>query len=216
VTSAGTSPWPTSQVISAAQQGDSRAIAALLSGSHVHVRRFARTLCSTPEDAEDAAQEALIVLYRRIGTLRASAALASWVFQIVRNECIRRSRITLRRPPAAIAVEPSAEDAALVRLEVERIVACISTLAPEQRAVLVLRDVQGLSGAATADALGLSRAAMKSRLHRGREALRERLREPVHAGGSAASPAASDAASPAASDAASHATSHGAATDARP
>jgi RNA polymerase sigma-70 factor (ECF subfamily) len=153
----------------------------------VHVRRFARTLCSTPEDAEDAAQEALIVLYRKIGTLRASAALASWVFQIVRNECIRRSRITLRRPTAAVTVEPSAEDAALARMEVERIVQCISALPPEQRAVLVLRDIQGLSGAATAQSLGLSKAAMKSRLHRGREALRERLTAPANSAKATAS-----------------------------
>ncbi len=187
MTDTHTSSWPTHQVISAAQQGDSRAIATLLSGSHVHVRRFARTLCSTPEDAEDAAQEALIVLYRRIGTLRASAALASWVFQIVRNECIRRSRITLRRPTASITFEPSAEDAALARMELERIVECISTLPLEQRAVLVLRDIQGLSGAATADALGLSKAAMKSRLHRGREALRQRLTAPVHSSEATAS-----------------------------
>jgi RNA polymerase sigma factor (sigma-70 family) len=180
VTDTRTSPWPTHRVISAAQQGDSRAIAALLSGSHVHVRRFARTLCSTPEDAEDAAQEALIVLYRKIGTLRASAALASWVFQIVRNECIRRSRIALRRPTVTVTVEPSAEDAALARMQVEQIVECISTLPADQRAVLVLRDIQGLSGTATADALGLSKAAMKSRLHRGREALRQRLRAPAH------------------------------------
>lgn len=170
--------WPTEQVVSAAQHGDPRAIVALLSGSHAHVQRFARTLCSTPEDAEDAAQEALIVLYRRIGTLRATAALGSWMFQIVRNECIRRSRIAFRRPLAAATVEPSAEDAALARLEIERIVESISVLPPEQRAVLVLRDIQGLSGAATAEALGLSRAAMKSRLHRGREALRSRLRTP--------------------------------------
>ncbi|HEY4809728.1 MAG TPA: RNA polymerase sigma factor [Solirubrobacteraceae bacterium] len=189
MTDTQSSSWPTHQIISAAQQGDSRAIATLLSGSHVHVRRFARTLCSTPEDAEDAAQEALIVLYRRIGTLRASAALASWVFQIVRNECIRRARIGIRRHTVSSGVEPSAEDAALARMELERVVECISSLPPEQRAVLVLRDVQGLSGAATAESLGLSRAAMKSRLHRGREALRERLiapgdrvKAPTHSG----------------------------------
>jgi RNA polymerase sigma factor (sigma-70 family) len=167
--------WPAEHVVSAAQQGDPRAIAMLLSGSHTHVRRFARSLCATPEDAEDAAQEALIVLYRKIGTLRATAALASWVFQIVRNECIRRSRITLLKPSSAPTTEPSAEDAALVRLEIERIVDSISRLPPEQRAVLILRDIQGLSGAATAQALGLSRAAMKSRLHRGRETLRAGL-----------------------------------------
>lgn len=170
--------WPTDQVVSAAQQGDPGAIATLLDGSHAHVQRFARTLCSTPEDAEDAAQEALIVLYRKIGTLRATAALASWMFQIVRNECIRRSRLTLRIPVFAEMVELSAEDAALARLEMERIVGSIAGLPSEQRAVLVLRDVQGLSGAATAQALGLSRAAMKSRLHRGRETLRSRLRTP--------------------------------------
>jgi RNA polymerase sigma factor (sigma-70 family) len=168
--------WPTEQVVSAAQQGDSRAIATLLSGSHAHVQRFARTLCATPEDAEDAAQEALIVMYRKIGTLRATAALASWMFQIVRNECIRRTRVTLSRLVPVATAEPSAEDAALARLEIERIVDSISKLPPEQRAVLVLRDIQGLSGAATAQALGLSRAGMKSRLHRGRETLRSGLR----------------------------------------
>ena len=173
-----TPPWPTEQVVSAAQKGDPRAIATLVSGSHTHVQRFAHTLCSTPEDAEDAAQEALIVLYRKIGTLRATAALASWMFQIVRNECIRRARIRLHRPIQAAVVEPSAEDAALARLEMERIVNCIAELPPEQRAVLVLRDIQGLSGAATAQALGLSRAAMKSRLHRGRETIRSELRAP--------------------------------------
>jgi RNA polymerase sigma factor (sigma-70 family) len=174
------SSWPSERVVSAAQHGDPRAISTLVSGSHAHVHRFARSLCSTPEDAEDAAQEALIVLYRKIGTLRAAAALASWMFQIVRNECIRRSRVALRRASsdAALDVECSAEDAALAHLEMERIVACIAGLAPEQRAVLVLRDIQGMSGAATAQALGLNRAAMKSRLHRARETLRAQLKAP--------------------------------------
>jgi RNA polymerase sigma factor (sigma-70 family) len=168
--------WPTEQVINAAQQGDPRAIAILLDGSHAHVHRFARTLCSTPEDAEEATQEALIVLYQKIGTLRAAAALASWMFQIVRHECIRRSRLALRGPIPASTSEHSVEDVALARLEVARIVDSIAALPSDQRAVLVLRDIQGLSGKATAQTLGLSRAAMKSRLHRGREALRAQLK----------------------------------------
>jgi RNA polymerase sigma factor (sigma-70 family) len=171
--------WPTEQVINAAQQGDPRAIALLLDGSHAHVRRFAGSLCSTPEDAEDAAQEALIVLYQKIGTLRAAAALASWMFQIVRHECIRRSRLALRGPIPTSTSEHSVEEIALARLEVERIVDSIAALPADQRAVLVLRDIQGLSGKATAQTLGLSRAAMKSRLHRGREALRAQLKTPT-------------------------------------
>jgi RNA polymerase sigma factor (sigma-70 family) len=174
--------WPTEQVVNAAQDGDQRAITLLLEGSHAHVRRFARTLCSTPEDAEDAAQEALIILYQKIGTLRVAAALASWMFQIVRHECIRRSRLALRAPVSPAPSEASVEEIALARLEVERIVDCIAALPSDQRAVLVLRDIQGLSGKAAAQTLGLSRAAMKSRLHRGREALRAQLKtttEPV-------------------------------------
>jgi RNA polymerase sigma factor (sigma-70 family) len=175
VTDKSSSPWPGEQIVSAAQRGDTRAIAILVAGSHGHVKRFARTLCSTPEDAEDAAQEALIILYRKIGTLRSAAALGSWMFQIVRNECIRRARLALRRPTPARATELSAEDAALAHMELERIVDAVAGLPPDQRAVLVLRDIQGHSGAATAEALGLSRAAMKSRLHRGRETLHSQL-----------------------------------------
>jgi DNA-directed RNA polymerase specialized sigma24 family protein len=86
------------------------------------VRRFAHTLCATPEDAEDAAQEALIILYRKIGTLRASGALASWMFRIVRNECVRRLRLVGHRPPpVADIAAASAEDEVLQRLEAGRV-----------------------------------------------------------------------------------------------
>jgi RNA polymerase sigma factor (sigma-70 family) len=175
--------WPAEQVVSAAQRGDRRALAALVSGSHPNVRRFARTLCASPEDAEDAAQEALVVLYRKIGSLRAAAALASWMFQIVRNECVRRARLSRPAPAGEAGTARSAEDSALARLELERIVAAIAALPAEQRAVLVLRDVQGLSGTAVAQALGVSRAAMKSRLHRAREVLRMELRDPCESPG---------------------------------
>ncbi|HVC05966.1 MAG TPA: RNA polymerase sigma factor [Solirubrobacterales bacterium] len=179
--------WPSQSVISAAREGNPEALATLVAGSHEHVRRFARTLCSTPQDAEDAAQEALIVLYRRIGTLRATAALASWMFKVVLRECIRRSSLSIRHRPLPIDPEAadSTEDTVLNRLEIERVVASIATLPAEQRTVLVLRDVQGLSGAATAEALGLSRAAMKSRLHRARESVRSQLGAPSPAGDAA-------------------------------
>jgi RNA polymerase sigma factor (sigma-70 family) len=180
VAEARAAAWPSERVVSEAQRGDPRAISILVSGSHAHVQRFARTLCATPEDAEDAAQEALIVLYRKIGTLRVAAALASWLFQIVRNECIRRSRVALHRAPATDTLEPSAEEVVLHRLELARVVEAIAGLPDEQRAVLVLRDIYGLSGAATAQSLGVSRAAMKSRLHRGRETLRAELRATSH------------------------------------
>ncbi|MEU2119358.1 RNA polymerase sigma factor [Streptomyces sp. NPDC016459] len=178
--------WPDEQLIKAAQDGDVTSLTAVVMESQPHVRRFALSLCASPQDAEDAAQEALIILYRKIGTLRATGALASWMFRIVRNECLRHVRQLASRNESAPAgldappepgapTEPSAEDAVLRRLEAERIAAAVSALPRDQRQVLILRDVQGLPGRAVARSLGLSDAAMKSRLHRARTALRHAL-----------------------------------------
>lgn len=168
--------WVGDEVVIAAQGGDREALTVLVEASYPGVRRLAHSLCATPADAEDAAQEALIILFRKVGTLRATAALSSWMFRIVRNECLRR----LARPappvePVEPADHPSAEADVLARLEAERVVQALSALPSDQRQVLVLRDVQGYSGREVAQALGLSVAAMKSRLHRGRAALREAL-----------------------------------------
>ncbi|MEV5612084.1 sigma-70 family RNA polymerase sigma factor [Streptomyces sp. NPDC052225] len=168
-------PWPGATLVAAAQRGDVEALTALVYGSFPHVQRFAHSLCATPQDAEDAAQEALIILYRRIGMLRASGALASWMFRIVRNECLRRTRGLLRPEPDERGVVRSAEDDALLRLEADRVVAAVAALPDDQRRVLVLRDIQGLPGRTVADRLGLSTAAMKSRLHRARSAVRDEL-----------------------------------------
>lgn len=168
--------WPGEQLIAAAQGGDAEATAAVLSGSHPHVQRFARSLCASPQDAEDAAQEALIILYRKIGMLRASGALGSWMFRIVRNECLRRARSMLRSDgPVPESVAPSFEDEVLLRLEAGRVAAAIAALPTDQRRVLIMRDIQGYSGRMVADTLGLSTAAMKSRLHRARTTVRQAL-----------------------------------------
>ncbi|MEU3461883.1 RNA polymerase sigma factor [Streptomyces sp. NPDC006733] len=169
--------WPDEALVKAAQEGDVASLTAVVEGAHPHVRRFAGSLCSSAQDAEDAAQEALIILYRKIGTLRAGGALASWMFRIVRNECLRHLRLLAHRndePPPGTA--PSAEEAALQRLEAQLVASAISALPAEQRRVLVMRDVQGLPGRLVARSLGLSDAAMKSRLHRARAALRDALR----------------------------------------
>ncbi|MFF5932107.1 RNA polymerase sigma factor [Streptomyces sp. NPDC012508] len=178
--------WPDDRLIKAAQDGDVTSLATVVMESQPHVRKFARALCASPQDAEDAAQEALIILYRKIGTLRATGALASWMFRIVRNECLRQVRLFVSRGDGAaaeadVSAEPSAEEAVLHRLEVERLAAAVSALPRDQRQVLILRDVQGLPGKTVARSLGLSTAAMKSRLHRARAALRHSLAATDHA-----------------------------------
>ncbi|MEV6393870.1 RNA polymerase sigma factor [Streptomyces sp. NPDC051907] len=177
-----TRTWPDERLIKAAQDGDITSLTTVIMESQPHVRRFALSLCATPQDAEDAAQEALIILYRKIGTLRASGALASWMFRIVRNECLRHLRLlTTTTATASVAEEagsetaPSAEHAVLRRLDAERVAVAVSGLPRDQRQVLIMRDVQGYPGSFVARSLGLSDAAMKSRLHRARAALRQAL-----------------------------------------
>ncbi|MVU83117.1 sigma-70 family RNA polymerase sigma factor [Nocardia sp. ET3-3] len=177
---AGVEPgWAGRQLVEAAQNGDRQAIAAVVYGAHPHVRRFAQHLCASSSDAEDATQEALIILYRKIGTLRATSALASWMFRIVRNECLRRARQFMEQAPRTDAVGGevviSAEDEVLRRFDADRLAQAITALPEIQRRVLIMRDVLGHPGRATADALGLSTAAMKSQLHRARAAVRQNL-----------------------------------------
>ncbi|NXY96638.1 RNA polymerase sigma factor [Streptomyces sp. BR123] len=179
-------PWPDERLIKAAQNGDVTSLTTVVMESQPHVRKFALSLCASPQDAEDAAQEALIILYRKIGTLRATGALASWMFRIVRNECLRQVRLLVPRSGEAstepeASAEPSAEDAVLHRLEAERIAAAVSALPRDQRQVLIMRDIQGLPGKTVARSLGLSAAAMKSRLHRARATLRHALAVPDQA-----------------------------------
>ncbi|MEU7472797.1 RNA polymerase sigma factor [Streptomyces sp. NPDC044984] len=172
------SPWPDERLVKAAQDGNISSLTAVIVESQPHVRRFALSLCATPQDAEDAAQEALIILYRKIGTLRASGALASWMFRIVRNECLRHLRLLTSASvteEAGSEPAPSAETSVLRRLDAERIAAAVSGLPRDQRQVLIMRDVQGYPGRLVAQSLGLSNAAMKSRLHRARAALRQAL-----------------------------------------
>ncbi|GHG30071.1 RNA polymerase sigma factor [Streptomyces filamentosus] len=176
--------WPDERLVKAAQDGDVASLTTVVMESQPHVRKFALSLCASPQDAEDAAQEALLILYRKIGTLRATGALASWMFRIVRNECLRQVRLFVSRSEETAAAgpgadaEPSAEEAVLHRLEARRIAAAVGALPREQRQVLVMRDVQGLPGRTVARTLGLSDAAMKSRLHRARAALRRSLTAP--------------------------------------
>ncbi|MBF6437618.1 RNA polymerase sigma factor [Nocardia cyriacigeorgica] len=173
--------WAAEQLVAAAQQGDRDALSAIVDGAHPHVRRFAQHLCASSADAEDAAQEALIILYRKIGTLRTATAIASWMFRIVRNECLRRARRVLDREHdgSDSGTVVSAEDEVLRRLDAEQLTRAITELPPLQRRVLIMRDVLGHPGRDTAEALGLSTAAMKSQLHRARAAVRERLADPL-------------------------------------
>lgn len=163
-------------LMEAARAGNAAALAQLLHDCQPDLRRFARRTCATTEDAEDAVQLALWQLYRQIGALRTVATFARWLFRIVERECFR----LFRRGGGADAGVPAAEPDALaapavpydLRLDLARAVERLPAL---YREVLVLRDIQELTAPEVAAELGLSLAAVKSRLHRARAMVREQL-----------------------------------------
>jgi RNA polymerase sigma-70 factor (ECF subfamily) len=171
-------------VFRAAARGDDAALRELVRAYHDRVYRFGRRVCRDGFDADDAVQEAFVKLAQRPDVVRDPSAL-SWLMTVVRRACARllrpfaRERAALgeRVPDAdAVVVEERSAEVLLERWRlVHAVHEAIGSLDAPSREVLVMRDLEGLSGAEVTTALGLSEAAMKSRLHRAREELRRIL-----------------------------------------
>ena len=166
--------------VEAARAGDRAALEALLRERRTEVVRYAMRLCISPADAEDATQEALLALSQYIGALREVAALSRWLFLAVRTHCTRLARRSLRHvlsgEPGPIALEgPNPEDQLVDHQLRDRLAQILSELDPAFRDVLIRRDVLGEPAQVAAPALGLTVAALKSRLHRARAEVKQRL-----------------------------------------
>ena len=144
-------------------------------------------LCADAYEAEEVTQDAFLRAWRGLPAFRGDAQFFTWLYRIGVNEAKRRAERQHRGSEARIvplddhrehqspdrSIRPAdrAEQSELRRV-LDR---AISTLPVDQRAALVLRDVEGLSTAQAASALNLTEAAFKSRLHRARETLRTAL-----------------------------------------
>lgn len=165
------------EIVERARTGDQRALESMLTLCRTDITRYARRHCEA-EDVEEAVQDALWILYRRLGGLRSAAALAGWLFQIIRRTCLalfrrRRRHLPIENAPDAALRDGGASDAEL-RLAITGIIA---GLPQNYRDVLLLKDVQGLSADEAAASLGISSEAARSRLHRARALVRAALTE---------------------------------------
>ncbi len=159
------------EMIRSAMDGDPAAIESLLAVAQPDIRRYARYYCLSQEDAEDAAQETLWQLYRRIGALRTVATLPAWLMAIARRECARLAGRWHHQPLLDDSAILSRHDVEL-RLDVA---AAIESLPEHYRQIVVLRDIQSMTVDAICNELNLSREAVKGRLHRARVLMREYL-----------------------------------------
>jgi RNA polymerase sigma factor (sigma-70 family) len=160
-----------------AQRGDPAALDGLLRAVFPTAQRFAARSCSSREDAEDAVQDALTALVRRVGALRAAETVTSWLFVTIRNACLRRTPGVILVP---LEGSPETVGSDFADGVVDRVVVAdaLAGLSASQRDVIVLVDLLGLPAERTAQRLGIGVRATKSRLHRARRALAASIDNP--------------------------------------
>jgi len=154
-------------LIRAAQRGDRIAVAALMDVLAPYVGRVCGPIAL--RDGPDAAQEALIAILKNLGGLREPAAIYGWARAIAVREAVRVARQAARAVPAELTDVPAPGDpqlAAAVRDVLAR-------LTPEHRAVLVLRDLEGLDEQAAGALLDVPAGTVRSRLFRARRSFRK-------------------------------------------
>ncbi len=161
-------------VLESAHAGDLGALDTLLRVCRPDVRRYAQRHCLI-SDVDDAVQEALLILSRRLQSVRTLAAFSGWLFQVVKRECRRLGRQAFRYDPYdEVAVEQWVARHSTDELRLD-LASALQSLPPQYLEVILLRDFEELSIAEIATQLQLTAAAVKSRLHRARTLTREYL-----------------------------------------
>ncbi len=165
-------------LILAAQSGDTVAFNRLLLVCQTDARRYARRHCGA-SDIDDAVQETLLILSRKVKGLRAAAAFSGWLFTIVRRECQRLSR---RMFGQDVSIEDLADSQLETRSDESRhldLIAALDSLPAHYLEVILLRDFAELTISEMAEKLGMQVPGVKSRLQRARELVREYLVGPI-------------------------------------
>ena len=174
------------RLVAAAGDGDRQAFDELVRRTYVDTYTLAVRLTANEEDARDVVQEAYLRAWKGIKRFRGDAQFSTWLYRITANAAytlVQKRRRRRTEPletvdePVEAAVGAQPEAAAESALLLEQLSAAVAELPPKLRAIVVLKDVYGLSHEDIAEELGISIAAAKVRLHRARKKLRDRLFE---------------------------------------
>lgn len=175
-----------SRLVDAARQGDRAAFEDLVRRTYVDTYTLAMRLTANEEDAGDVLQDAYLRAWKGIGRFRGDAQFSTWMYRITANTAstlVEKRRRRRTEPldeltePVEISRESQPELAAESSVAMAELGRAVEALPPKLRSIVVLKDVYGLSHEAIAAELGISVAAAKVRLHRGRKRLREMLND---------------------------------------
>jgi RNA polymerase sigma-70 factor (ECF subfamily) len=177
-------------LVQRAQKGDTGAFDELVRRYTHIVYRVLYKILRHEEDTQDALQDTFVSAYRALPRFRQDARFSTWIYRIATNAALMKARarktnlVSLDHPTE----DPDAQNAwelpdwsatpdeEIMTVETRRIMEeAIQALPPEQRAAFVLHDIQDLSSAETAQAMGITVSAVNSRLHRARVFLRDRI-----------------------------------------
>jgi len=177
-----------------AATGDRGAMERLLMRAQEVAYRFSLYVCGHPEDAEDVMQDALLKTYQYVSRITEPEAFRTWLYTTVRNACLMKRRRRVGEPSHLVSVEqgvPSHEGTSTpvdvvdnARRIDQRMIAASSDvrvrnalqkLPSSSRAIVVMREMEGLSTREVATITGISEANVKTRLHRARVMLRRHL-----------------------------------------
>jgi RNA polymerase sigma-70 factor (ECF subfamily) len=175
-------------LVAAAQSGDERAFRTLVEPYRRTLEVHCYRMLGSPHDAEDIVQETLLRAWRSLERFGQRASVQSWLYRIATNACLDELERRPRRPEplvepypdarldglAASIVDPAARYALREGMELAFLTA-IQRLPGRQRAVLILRDVLGWTGAEVADLLESTVAAVNSALQRARATIEQEL-----------------------------------------
>jgi RNA polymerase sigma-70 factor (ECF subfamily) len=180
------------ELIRALQQGSEGAYETLLSRFQQPVYNLALRLLNDTSDAADVVQEVFLKVFRNVGHFRGQSSLKTWIYRITVNEAHNQRRWFFRHRQREVGLEeepeeapsmaqvlpdgrPSPFDYVFGREQEYIIERALEKINPTFREVVVLRDIADLSYDEIADVLQLSLGTVKSRILRGREALRQEL-----------------------------------------
>ena len=180
-------------LVRSAAAGDTAALDRLLLRAQEVAWRFSTSVCGHANDAEDAMQEALIKTYRYVGRIREPEAFRPWLYRTVRNACLMGRRKRAGEPARLQSLdevlpgsdertrpdaphpgknpEQLADNAALRR----RLGQALRSLPDSYRAIVFLREMEGLSTRDVAKVMGMTEDNVKTRLHRARVQLQANL-----------------------------------------
>ncbi len=174
------------ELVARLQRRDESALEELIRLYEKKVYTLCFRMCGSAQDAEEAAQDTFLALWRGIGRFRQESSISTWIFRLATNACIdllRRSKRTVSGPSlddeetfvSAADPGPQPQQEAERREAHRRLCAGLAALPEEYRSILLLREVEGLSYAEIAAVQALELGTVKSRISRGRILLRNYL-----------------------------------------